>query len=1150
MWVALLFRLTSDVSSSNVCCAMGTAKGRPPSDHRAGRDPHGDERSRADSLETRSCSASASPTCADRRRPSRHGIRVSCLSALAALVLAAFASPSARAATEIYVNKDAAAASDNCNTHGSSTTPLATVGYAVGTCAPAKADDVNIIVLCDALAADCDYDLPAAQTFAALPGGRHAAIRGEPYQMVRFRQPYLGSGSTAIHIESNWTLSGFVFDGMRDDAAVAAEPTGGDGFVRLQGDHILFTHNEVTNTPYICVGLVSGSDIDADQHTDIEISHNYIHSCHSAKGGSDPAASIDRHCIYNRITRSVLIAFNDVTECGGDGYAIENYLFGNPDGVQPVLSEVALDNTILGNRFWTTCVGGVSWGENALDVKRSGAGLVVRDNAMWGYRQADDKSVACHGTGTGDPGYAIVVHGQLESANGTEGAEGIASSNGPVCSGTPRCAVIEGNDISNSQQGLTIGTDGSFPLRAQGRTYGVDVRGNVIHDLRGIDNGDPARAANRGLGIAMTTTDATAQAPSLFNRVYRNVLANVPGDSFYVGSLGTEFAHSFSLRNNLITWTGQGLPCKQRVGTLPDDHRDNFWYESIPPTIPPGQTTPAPQPEFVLTAPPPFRAAVAPAQPPTCGTTVADPPTPDPFNGLAFDYRLLPGVLDDQGGTDPAFGEPYTNEGEMCGPAFDIGPRERCNDDQKVFLRETSDPNPDRDQELSSGVWWLSPDIGVWDSDGVTPYAPVAGDTALRQDTPFFKKNATTSAMLLIRIRSENPPPPTEPIHVRMWGAPYHTSISFPREFTAYVDRDVYWDTASNDLIDSGPGWRVYAFPWKVVGAKHPRYVGLEHFCLRAEISTRFDRKPPFMTPIDRSNNLAQRNVAIDREPVASANILFRFEDVDTPLIVRSKVARNRHVYLYFPDNAARLWRNEGVGRLADTGRLRAITERTSTLRPRAPARGQGVGQLMIDSRDAGVPDPSESISIVQPGHTGVVFRLNQPGFRESFEWGIPRDWTASPAWAALDLDKGDCSTARLGRRAAAFIDERRCTYEGGRSGGLTSPQFLVPRRRGPIGVTFFQWARAAPRSPLVREVWLVTSNRTFRVRKWAQPSQGSKEAWLPVYIDLKRFQGHQVRLRFIGRMSRPRPYAGYLSPQVPPSRPRYGWFIDDIALN
>jgi hypothetical protein len=53
-------------------------------------------------------------------------------------------------------------------------------------------------------------------------------------------------------------------------------------------------------------------------------------------------------------------------------------------------------------------------------------------------------------------------------------------------------------------------------------------------------------------------------------------------------------------------------------------------------------------------------------------------------------------------------------------------------------------------------------------------------------------------------------------------------------------------------------------------GAKHPRYQGLEHFCLRAEVSTRFDRKPPFMTPIERSNNLAQRNVAIEREPVTS----------------------------------------------------------------------------------------------------------------------------------------------------------------------------------------------------------------------------------------------------------------------------------------
>jgi hypothetical protein len=66
-------------------------------------------------------------------------------------------------------------------------------------------------------------------------------------------------------------------------------------------------------------------------------------------------------------------------------------------------------------------------------------------------------------------------------------------------------------------------------------------------------------------------------------------------------------------------------------------------------------------------------------------------------------------------------------------------------------------------------------------------------------------------------------------VDVRLWGAPFHASISFPREFTAFVDEDVSWDNSPR-LIDTGANWRVYAFPWKVKGAKHPRYQGLEHF--------------------------------------------------------------------------------------------------------------------------------------------------------------------------------------------------------------------------------------------------------------------------------------------------------------------------------
>lgn len=322
--------------------------------------------------------------------------------ALAALLLTQ--ASSTFAATDIYVNKDSPQAADNCSTHGSAPKPLASVAHAVDTCAWMKTDDVTILVLCDPAAANCNYDLPAGNRFRALPGGRHATIRGEPSQMVRFRQPFDGKTENAIHVESNWTLTGLVFDGLKGADPKVAPETGGGAFIRLAGDGIAFTNNDVHNTPYICIAPMSGGETLADQHSNIEISHNHIYDCHTAKGPTSVEASIDRHCIYNRISRAVVIKFNDIHDCGGDGYAIENYLVGNPNGLTPMLSEVALDNVVLGNRFFTSCQGSVSWGENAIDVKRAGSGLIIRDNAMWGFRQARDKSVVCHGTGTGDPG--------------------------------------------------------------------------------------------------------------------------------------------------------------------------------------------------------------------------------------------------------------------------------------------------------------------------------------------------------------------------------------------------------------------------------------------------------------------------------------------------------------------------------------------------------------------------------------------------------------------------------------------------------------------------------------------------------------------------------------------------------------------------
>lgn len=687
---------------------------------------------------------------------------------------------------------------------------------------------------------------------------------------------------------------------------------------------------------------------------------------------------------------------------------------------------------------------------------------------------------------------------------------------------------------------MTVGTDGDFPLNAQGRTYGVDVRGNVVHDLRGVAQGG---LWERGLGMALTTPDAAAVPAQQFNRVYRNAVANTPGDTFYVGSRTNplEYAHSFAVRNNLIAWNGSGGNCKARIGTYPDDHRDNYWIDALSPP-----STPT-RPEFARPGIQPFRSPFIPSAQVSCGSILADPLTPDQYVGLRYDYRLTPGQLEDVGGVDPAFGEPYTGETEMCGTGFDIGPRERCGDDRKVYLREHTTASG-RDDEIFSGEWWGSPDIGIWENDGATPYVPVGGETPLRQDTPYFKRNRTTTSKLLVRVRSDNPPAPTEPIHIRLWGAPIHTSISFPREFTPYVDEDVYWADNSPRLIDSGPNWRVYAIPWKVEGAKHPAFQGIEHFCLRAEVSTRFDRKPPFMTPIERSNNLVQRNVAIEREPVRSLGIPFLLADVREELIIESKLERGRRAYLYFPETAARVWQGRGRRRALPRGRLvplRAGRRRAgrSVIRPRRTRLGTDVAQLIVDSRKARIPSASEVIAVRQEGRSGFRIRLNRRGFRDSFEWGFRRRWRASGAWNVVDRDRHRCGTSRLGRRAAGFVSPRRCRLARRRHRGtLTSPRLRVPRRqRGPVGVTFFHRSLRANRRGVVREVWVSTARRMKRVRRWTRRNHGRRGNWDPVYIDLRRFRGKRVRLRFRMRVVGASARRDNRSP---------AWFIDDIAVN
>jgi hypothetical protein len=249
------------------------------------------------------------------------------------------------------------------------------------------------------------------------------------------------------------------------------------------------------------------------------------------------------------------------------------------------------------------------------------------------------------------------------------------------------------------------------------------------------------------------------------------------------------------------------------------------------------------------------------------------------------------------------------------------------------------------------------------------------------------------------------------------------------------------------------------------------------------------------MTPIERSNNLAQRNVAIEREPVTSPTFLFAVADTRRELIVDAKLDRDRRAFLHFPKTAARLWQNQGRRLVPPTQRTvpirtgrRLRTTRTH-IRPRAAEAGADVAPLIVDSTDAGVPSASEFITVRQKGRSGFRIQLNRSGFRDSFEWGLARGWHAMGRWNVVDRNVDRCALSRLGRRAAGFAGRRGRRLPSGRhDGNLTSPQFTVPRRRGPVGVTFFHRS-SGPNAPGTNEL------RAHRARTRRRPHLQTKAA-------------------------------------------------------
>jgi hypothetical protein len=820
--------------------------------------------------------------------------------------------------------------------------------------------------------------LPTGHDFGDVPDGQRIVLRGEPWREVMIKGQFnLNSNLPSLKFGDNWTVQGLVFDG--DSNRPENDDNRKGSVIQLRGSHIIFEHNEVRNTTYggIFLGeFLSGSK----QASDITVRHNFIHDCY------DKGLGVDRHGISTAHAKDLIIAYNDIYNCSGDAFQVTNYINADPGEVAHPTSSANVK--IIGNRMWAEIVNNETVikrkiGENAIDIKRAGHGLLIQDNVIWGYRATP--RFGDIGTGDGSKGDAIVIHGQFDNNRSER------------CQNVP-CAIIEGNDISDCSRGIAIGTD-ETNAKKNGSAFGVWVRSNYVHDMRGV--GSDSKHA--GSGLSLSAFDSAPEGTAAQeNHIYRNTFVNLPGHSVLtdVGLLW-----KFILKNNLFQNIANGLPA---AGPL---YQGNHYFEARPAT---GETSGG---EVIFRNPSQISFDSTPAR---------------PLDWLSYDYRLGRfEPLGDKGGSDPLFGERHTLMQGFDGSAYDksadeFQSYEPPNDEQSrlVYLREHLG-NKAAHEVFDDPDWWMSPDIGmIANGSAIVPDSRNIADS---ESLPGFDSNtgAVNDPWILVRVMHDGAAGPnaalTE-ITITIWAAPIHTTAAFPRSFVKSIDAKVDWNAAaapdgrSWKRLSAGEKSRIYAFPLDLsllrLLAKVPG-ASLEHVCVRAFISTAKDRRPPLFLPVMRSNNLAQRNMFIERRSSPLRALHFFMESssrTGNEQMVYLTTNSKRPIYFYEPSRATNLWRPErGASFPPRSGRLVALRAGRNTLRIKLDRAQRKLCQLLIDPRRTGVLTAAEFITVRQ-GQGGFTILLGQPQSIIT----TSRNHAATPS-EAVALGKDDADPTNFG---------------------------------------------------------------------------------------------------------------------------------------
>lgn len=510
-----------------------------------------------------------------------------------------------------------------------------------------------------------------------------------------------------------------------------------------------------------------------------------------------------------------------------------------------------------------------------------------------------------------------------------------------------------------------------------------------------------------------------------------------------------------------------------------------------------------------------------------------------------------------------------------CGTAADKGASEKCDTDV-VYLKDHPDDGAQEESPKPEAEVWSSPDITVMNKTA-TPLT-LSGDRLAQAftgpsgmyDEPSWDKPSE----VWVRIRSRAGSLALgEKVTVRVYQARPHTSFEFPRDFEVIAPAhdgqpgsDYVLPPVQVNWGQQGTGYRlvgtgavngedisVYAFDWTPSSALRVLTGESQHSCIRAELSTPKDPRPPFFTHVRRSNNIAQRNININAQPLQVSTFAVWMSPKPSTQSLGSAPAETRTVrvywssrdlrrkaYFYVPPHPGAVFVDNGQQSIPASAVLLTNGD-DKLIQVQVPPERRLMGQVIIDSRQALPPHPADHFW-VNDGLGQVRTYLvptKESAHANSAEWGLLPGWTATGAWRTPDTATEACAGARTGRRAFVFNQSATCTYEGAQAGALTAPAAVLPCGRSRTTLSFWHWSQTERSAGYDKRQVRISVDGGAWQTVWDAGAQdfGGRGDWRQEQIDLTAHRGRSVQVQF------------FFDPVDAAYNNYAGWYVDDIEV-